>query len=203
MADSLCSDNPIVSLLKTISMARSKNNIATEGLSGKISQLVFRQRYGKTVVAKRPVMSGVITAAQESVRNLFRQGAIYARSVLNNPLMFAFYKSKTRVGQTPYNLALADYCKAPEIGEINSSGYNGGVGQPLSVVVTDNGRVESVKLKIENGNGMVEEGDATPGMDGLTWHYASHVVNGSLAGTRITVTATDLAGRVSSKQFNL
>jgi len=40
-------------------------------------------------------------------------------------------------------------------------------------------------------------------MDGLTWNYTSHVVNGSLPGTLITVTATDLAGRVSSKQFNL
>ncbi|RYZ18452.1 MAG: hypothetical protein EOP49_49605, partial [Sphingobacteriales bacterium] len=177
-------------------MARSKNNIATQGLSGSIDQFVFRQLHGKTVVAKRPKTSESVKPAQQVVRNIFKMATIYAKNALSNPVLLQFYRSKARKGQSPYNMALADYCKPPEIGDIDASSYNGSIGSTIKVVVTDNGKVESVKLKIQKGS-LIEEGDAVLQSDGLTWMFTTTVANSTLNGTIISVDATDLAGRHS------
>ena len=50
-------------------MAKSRNNIVTHGMSGKIGDLlVFRQRFGKTIVGKIPNRTAEATEGQNAVK---------------------------------------------------------------------------------------------------------------------------------------
>lgn len=184
-------------------MAKSNNNLATTGLSGKIGPFVFRQWYGRTVVGMRPKRSSIISAGQLAIRNLFKLASIYAKAALNNPVLLQFYESRSGEGISSFNLALADYFKPPEIGDIDTSSYDGSVGSHIKVVVTDNGKVESVRMRIEDNGSLLEEGDAILQADGMTFIYTATVANGSINGTSIMVDAVDLPGRHSLKQKSL
>jgi len=182
-------------------MAKSKNNIATHGLSGQVDQLVFRQWFGKTIVGKTSRHSTSVSAAQEQVRLTFRQATTYAKAAITDNAIRLLYKSKAEPGQSAYNMAVADFFKPPEIGEIDSTGYTGQTGSKIIAAVTDDVKVASVSVKIENPDGsLVEQGDAVLQTDGLHWMYNCTSLNASLTGDIITVTALDLPGHPSVKQ---
>ena len=178
-------------------MARSRNNIAAEGLSGKIAQLLFRQFYGKTVISHLPRHSGFFSPRQKERQALFQAASQYADRVKGDPQLQAFYRSRLRPGQTTRNLAISDYCKPPVIGVLDTSRYDGTAGTLLSIAVTDNGRVDAVMFRVENHGILLEEGDATLQADGLQWAYTTRVLHGRPGPITITITATDAAGRVS------
>ncbi|MDR1527008.1 MAG: hypothetical protein LBS46_04965 [Dysgonamonadaceae bacterium] len=68
-------------------MAKQERNVVTNGLSGKIGGLlVFRQKYGKTIVAKAPVRSGKASKKQTAHRQRFQQAVIYAKATVASPL---------------------------------------------------------------------------------------------------------------------
>jgi hypothetical protein len=46
---------------------KSRDNFATEGLSGTYKQVVFRQRFGETILGKRPKQTKARSAAQHTV----------------------------------------------------------------------------------------------------------------------------------------
>jgi hypothetical protein len=185
-------------------MASSKNNIVTQGLSGRVDQLVFRQKSGKTIVSKRPGDYGPPSAAQLDVRSRFTQAVLYARAAVADAATKLFYASKAKPWQTAYNVAFSDFFKTPEIGGIDVSAYNGSIGSRITVPVTDNGKVVSVQIKIQKGDGaLVEEGDATLHASGLHWVFTAAALNNSLPGSLITVTAFDLPGHSSFKQLIL
>ena len=180
---------------------KSSENFATEGLSGTYKQVVFSQKNGQTVVGKRPKRrAGTLPAIQQSINAMFKKAVIYAKSVLTDLAMKAAYKAKAKRGQSAFNVAIADFFKLPEIGEIDSGGYNGQVGGTLLATVTDDFKVASVKVRIEKADGsLIEDGVANLLPDGLNWMYVSTVRNDSLAGTKISFTATDLPGHSISK----
>ncbi len=185
-------------------MALSNNNMATQGLSGRVGMFVFRQRNGKTIVSPRPSISKIVSAAQKGIRNTFKMATAYAKAIMNNPVLLAFYNSKLKPGLTVFNLALADYCKAPEIGEIDTSAYNGTIGSSIKVAATDNGKVDTVKLKIALADGtLVEEGHATPFGDGIHYVFIASVTNASPPGSVISIEAIDMAGRKTEKSVSL
>ena len=177
-------------------MAESKDNVVTHGLTGKIDVLVFRTRGKKTIVSRAPHKSNKPpTNAQKAVTEKFQRGVIYGKAVANDPAQKAAYQDAAQDGQTFYNVAIADYFNAPDIEEINVSGYTGAVGSKIVVKATDDFEVTKVHIKIENGDGtLVEEGDAVADIAGLTWVYTATVANASLAGDKITVTAFDNPG---------
>jgi hypothetical protein len=189
---------------KTCLMARSKNNIVTQGLSGRVDQLVFRQRFGQTVVTRKHRPSGEPSDAQINLRSRFRQAAAYAKAAIADAATKLFYSSKAKAGQSAYNVALADFFNAPEIGEIDTSAYNGSIGSRITVPVTDGGKVVSVKVKIHKGDGtLVEEGSALQQSNGLYWMFIARSLNDGLSGSIITVSATDLPNHSSLKQITL
>lgn len=175
---------------------KSSNNFATEGLSGTYKQVVFRQRAGETIVGKRPKFKkGTKTAAQQGITSTFKKAVIYAKSILADAAIKAAYLVKARPGVSAFNIAIADFFTLPEIGEINSSGYNGQVGSTLVAEVTDDFKVASVKVQIQKeGGGLIEEGEASLLPDGLNWMYVSTVANANVTGTKVSFTATDLPG---------
>lgn len=176
-------------------MARSSNNIATQGLSGQVGEFVFRQRFGKTFVMKKPVFSGKTSPAQADNRSRFREASRYAKAAISDPELKLFYRSRAKYGQSEYNAAVGDFCHAPVIGKIDASAYDGSVGCRIKVSVTDEGKVISVKVKIhKSGSMLLEEGEAMLQADGLHWVYTATVRHDALTGLVITVSATDLPG---------
>ena len=180
---------------------KSSDNFATEGLSGKYKQVVFSQRAGETIVGKRPKRkNGTRTAAQQGITSTFKKAVLYAKSILTDAAIKMAYQLKAKRGSSAFNVAIADFFTLPEIGEIDSSGYNGQVGGTLIAEVTDDFKLKSVKVQIEDANGTrIEVGDASLLPDGLNWMYVSTVANPDTTGTKVSFTATDLPGHSISK----
>ena len=185
-------------------MAESKDNLATEGLSGQVGNFVFRRRRrdGKVFVSRRPgERETEPTLAQQAVNTKFQLATIYGKTVISDPDTKAEYQARTKGGQSAYNVAVADYFGAPDIEAVDLDSYGGQIGDPIRVKVTDNFGVESVSVRIENGDGtLVEEGNAVVDQTGLYWDYAATVLNDSLSGDKITVTATDRPQNTTSEE---
>lgn len=181
-------------------MSQSKNNIVTEGLSGKVYQLVFKQWFGRTIVAKRPRTFSTVTANQLSIRESFKAAASYAKAIITNAALKLAYREKAKPGQTAYNMAFADFFKPPSIGEIDTSTYSSQAGCSINIEASDDFKVVSVNVKIEKPNGtLVEEGSASISSDGLHWLYNA-TATGNITGNVITVTAMDMPGHSIVKQ---
>ena len=184
-------------------MAKSKNNVVTYGLSGKIGDLlVFVQRHGTTVVSKVPQRSAQPTERQLEQRRRFQQAVFYGKAAIESPETAALYKAAATKGRTPFNVAVADFLNAPDIVHVDLSGYAGNAGDRITVDATDDFSVESVRVKIVNANGPVGEGAAVRGV-GYRWIYTATLDNDDTATSRITVTASDLPGNVAESELPL
>jgi hypothetical protein len=163
---------------------------------------IRRRADGKIFVSRHPGdQEAEPTDAQQSVRERFQQAAIYGRSVVSDPQLKAEYKAAAKPGQSAYNVAVADFFHAPDIEEVDLSAYSGQIGDTILIKVNDDFAVQQVSVKIENGDAtLVEEGDAVLSPDGLHWVYTATAVNESLAGDKITVTATDRPRNVSREE---
>jgi hypothetical protein len=182
-------------------MARSKNNIATHGLSGRVDWFVFKQWFGQTIVAKRPALNDQEPSEPVKLLRLkFKEAIRYAKAAIADAMNKQYYESKAEPGQSGFNMACADYYTVPEIGEIDTSGYNGSIGSRIGVPVAEVFKVASVQVKISREDGtLVEEGAAIKQDDDLHWEYTATVANASLNGDVITVTASDMAGNSIAK----
>jgi hypothetical protein len=179
-------------------MAKQKNNVVTHGLSGKIGDLlVFRQRDGKTVVAKMPAQPKTLSDKQIKHRKRFQQAMIYATAAAVSPETAELYRAAAKKGRTPVNVAVADFFNAPDIEEVDLSGYAGCAGEQIRITVSDDFAVISVKVQICNADGsQVEEGEAVRSAGNL-WIYTTSQNNESLEGDRIVVSASDMPGNIT------
>ncbi|OBW43167.1 hypothetical protein AB670_00359 [Chryseobacterium sp. MOF25P] len=187
-------------------MAESKNNIVTYGLSGKVGDLlVFSQTNGKTVVSKTPKeRTGELSDKQKAHKLKFQKAVLYAKAVLNDPAKKELYDAKAdnSIGMSTYNVAVADLLNAPDIEEINLSGYTGNPGDIIKIMATDDLGVVSVNVKIENEDGtFVEEGAAVN--NGAEWIYTATASNPDLAGDKITITASDTPANLTEETKTL
>jgi hypothetical protein len=184
-------------------MAILKNNLLT-GISGKFGGMVFRQRGGKTVVAKAPKHSDRRTPAQIKSQSLFAKAAHYAKAAIADSNIYKIYKSKTKKNQSVFNLALSDFLQPPQIGEPVLLNYMGLKGDRIDIPVVDKGKIVSVKVYFERGNRLLEMGEAVQDQKyGSYWIYTIQTDHWFVAGIRILVTAIGLSGRSSIKQFSL
>ena len=185
-------------------MARSNNNPLTKGASGTIADLLtFRTRRSGNVVmsAKRGASSVPATADQLAIQRRFKRGVIYAKSVLKEPTLKAYYTTLAGPDQSAYNMALKDYMRPPVIETIDVSDYHGVAGDPILILAYDDFKVATVRVSIRNAAGaIVEQGNAVLQLNGLDWVYTATVENVVLAGTFITVIAVDTPGNESTKE---
>ena len=187
-------------------MARVDKNVVTQGLSGKVGTLVFRQRDGKTIATVAvDEWTHEGTPAQHVRRTKFQRAVLYGQTVNADPAAKETYKAAAEPGQSAYNVALADFMNAPDISEIDVSGYTGLPGQRIRIQVTDDFKVRSVALKIENEDGtLVEEGNAElDEATGIDWLYTTTAENTSLINDKITITAMDIPDNLSVEQRTL
>jgi hypothetical protein len=189
-------------------MAKSRNNVVTHGLSGMVGGiLVFRQYRSGTVVGNPPRRSSKVSEKQAAQRRRFQEASFYAQKVMaeKETEIAARYTEKAekdKKGKTPYNVALADFLKAPDIELVDFSKYAGSAGDVIVVDATDDFEVVSVTVEIVNENGVVEEGEAAHSF-GHRWIYTATQENGSMETTKITVSASDLPGNVTEQELSL
>lgn len=186
-------------------MAKVKRNLLTEGLSGMIGgMLVFRAVGESTIVAKAPVASAKRSEEQQQHRKRFKDAATFAHFQMADATTKAAYKAlvKNRSRVSPYNLAVKDYFKAPDITEIDHSGYSGGQGGTIRVRAVDDFRVKSVSVEILDGNGgLVERGEAVPQTNKVDWVYTSTTAKGLGGGyAKVVARAKDLPGNETTKE---
>lgn len=183
-------------------MASSINNIITRGLSGKLGQFIFRRWYGKTVLTIKAARYNKKSALQVQRQLLFRQAIAYAKTAISDPSLFKFYSSKTKGAQRPYNVAISDFLSPPVIHEVDLSRYDGSIGSTIKALVTDNGRVAQVNIRIEKPDGsLIEKGEAVMLKDGIHWVYTTTISNNSPS--VLIIEALDLAGRISEKRVGV
>lgn len=182
------------------------NNDLVKGSSGRIGdQLVYRQRGGKTIIAKRPKRTGIPPSAmQVEIQELFAEAVLYAKSVIADESKKAIYKAKTKPGQSAYNLALSDFCRAPEIKKYNALNYAGQVGDEISIRAIDDFKIDWVKLQIKDStDNLIEEGSAVLSANHVDWIYTATVVNTILAGSKLIISAADLPGNICTQEVIL
>jgi len=178
-------------------MALVKNNLVTAGLSGKLgNMLVFRTVGDKTVVSTAPQGSSEASLAQKATREKFQLAAIYGKAVNADPISKAVYEKAAYDKKiSVYNVAVADFCQAPQIESVDLSHYAGNVNDYIITRVTDDFKVVSVETEIHQADGtLVEKGLAILQANGLDWKYTVTVSNTNTAGDKIIIKAFDLPG---------
>lgn len=176
-------------------MAKVKQNIVIQGLSGSIGgQLVIKiDKSGRTIVSAAPTFdeNRQFTEAQQAQHEAFREAAAYAKTAKDNEV----YKNKANgTPQNPYNVAMADWFHEPQILEIDTSAWNGGVGEVIRVKAIDDVQVKKVSIVISAADGTVlEQGEATAA-DSLWWNYTTTAPAAEDA--KILATVQDLPGHV-------
>jgi hypothetical protein len=176
-------------------MARTKNNIFMTGLSGTVGrQMTLSQRKADTIVGKKRGASSIpATDSQLDIQDRFKLASTYALAAIKDPVTKAAYAAAAKNNQSAYNVALADAFKAPEIKSINTTAYDGKVGDIITIRAVDDFKVATVQVMIITAAGvLVEQGNAVLTNNGLDWKYAATSLNDAPAGSKIHVTAKDL-----------
>jgi hypothetical protein len=95
-------------------MARVKNNILIQGLSGALNkQVVFKTRNKKTFVSRYPDMSKVIPSEKQvKEKSRFARAVEYAQSVLADPIKKQEVAAHTLPGKYIYHQAIRDYMES-------------------------------------------------------------------------------------------
>jgi hypothetical protein len=190
---------------KKSNMGIVKDNYVTSGASGNVGTLwSFRQRAGKTVLAKQ---RGISTKPPNekglALRARFKTSLAYAREAMKDPVVKAAYAAAAPRGVSPFNVAVGDAASSPVVSLIDSSSYHGAVGETLMIEATDNFKVTGVVVTIDNAAGaLIETGNAVL-QENRNWLYTATVANATLAGSKITATATDLPGNSASLEITL
>lgn len=160
-------------------------------------QVTIYQRNGQTIMAaKRGKSTKKPTQKQLDVRWKMKVASAYARKILQDPEVKAYYKSMAGPGQNAYNMAVKDAYHSPAIQDIK-------VVEENTVVVTAKNefRVDNVVVNVYDEQGaLIETGRAMPKGVGNDWHYKATTLP---AKGRIKVAAEDLPGNVTDKELLL
>lgn len=164
----------------------TKKNIALEGLSGSIGNLVYRQMPdGSTRVSQKPDFSEHKWSQEQiNQRSRMKLASAYAKEAKNWPA-YIERVDPTKNSQSAYNLAVADWFHPPVIQGIERR--NGRV----RVHASDDMMVTKVEVRILDGEGRVLEQGLAEQVDPLGWEYAP-----GAEGT-VEASAWDLAGNVT------
>jgi hypothetical protein len=187
-------------------MAKATNAL-TQGISGKVTGLVFRRNAdGTSSVGNAPRPSTKApSAAVLAQRQRFQQATYYGRAVQNDPAQKAIYETGIDAQATSaYIVAVADSLNAPSIRNVDFSTYHGRIGDVITIQATDDFAIAQVHISILNTDGsQVEEGNAIAQSDGFSFRYTATATNANLTGDKITITVSDTPGNQTSQQSTL
>lgn len=170
-----------------------------DGLSGQMNNIVFRMVRGKVVIARRPTLSSEEPSANQlEQRERFAEAASWGKSVMADSDLRAMYEEKAEEKGVPvFSLTIADFFNTPTIRKVDVFGYNGNVGDTITVRASDDVGVAKVHVSISALDGSpIENGEAVEtGDDSGTWIYTATVQGQPTA--KIQVVAVDHPGGTS------
>jgi hypothetical protein len=178
-------------------MALVKDNILLRLVRGSLGdQITIYERNGQIIMAKKRGPSNKKPSEKQlEARYKMIVAAAYAKEILKDPELKAYYKSKAGPGQNAYNMAIKDAYNSPEIQNIRL--------EDTTVVVKtkDEFRVADVAIRVLDAAGTIlERGMAVLGRNGVDWYYKA----GSLpAGGKLIVVAVDLPGNETVQEVSL
>jgi hypothetical protein len=167
-------------------MAKVKNNLITEGLSGKLNKrLVFRQmRDGSTVLCTVPDFSNrVFSEGQLTHQSRFKKASAYAKAAAKTHPLYS--ELAARLHKPAYNIALSDWFYGPVIHEVRQQDGR------ISIDVTDNVKVASVRVTVLDEQGRSQGQGQAVWVKDDRWEYET-----STRGT-ILVEVFDLPGNIT------
>ncbi len=169
-----------------------------QGLSGKLGNVVFKQRRGKTYVDPMPVYNKdrIPTRKELDVRAKFSVAVSYARKALTDPVMHAFYKKRSNRNKTAFGIAFRHAFNNPVVNKIDTKDYNGLPGSKIFIKALDEINVEEVMISIVTSDGvLIEQGNAyLPDGKAFDWTYVATQVNNELDGCKVIAVAKNLPG---------
>lgn len=178
-------------------MAIIKDAVLLQYVNGTLGdQVTIYQRGGKTIMAKkRSPSKKKPTAHQQEARYKMKLAAAYARQILKDPDVKAFYAAKAGPGQNAYNMAIKDAYNSPQIQEARLEG------DTVIVHATDEFRVAHVDVAVLDADGKyVERGKATPDWTGVKWTCK---IQNLPKGGKIRVTAVNMPGNETTREILL
>ncbi|OMP78688.1 hypothetical protein [[Flexibacter] sp. ATCC 35208] len=178
-------------------MALVKDSLLLQLVRGTLGdQLTIYERNGQIIMAKkRGPSKKKPTKKQLEARYKMQVAAAYAKMILLDPELKAYYKSKAGAGQNAYNMAIKDAFKSPEVQQIRF--------EETTVIVTakDEFRVAEVEVRVLDAAGaMLERGKAVLGRNGVDWYYNAASLP---AGGKVVAVAEDLAGNGTVREVKL
>jgi hypothetical protein len=177
-------------------ITKAKGNLTFVKSSGKVGdQFVARRWKGKHVIAAVPQFpeDREWSEAQLSQQSRFREAVSYGRAMLQVPDMVEIYETEAEGRDlTPFNAAVRDYLRAPEILEVDLSEYNGMPGEEIRVKALDDVLVKTVEVAIIVDGEILEQGVASQDdINTMLWVYTTTEVNEHTSFV-VRVTAIDL-----------
>ena len=148
-------------------MAKVNKNIAVQGLSGSVGNMVFRQMPdGSTRVSMKPNFSRrKFSQGQKDHQNRFKQAVAYAREAAKTqPVYSELAKGTTK---NAYNWALSDWFNPPVIQRIER--HEG----RIRVQARDNVMVTKVEVRVVNATGDILEAGEASQVDPIWWEFPS------------------------------
>ncbi len=185
-------------------MAQLKKNLFLQGASGTLGgQLVYRRVNGETIVASKPERTAPMSEAQKRQNMRFKYASVYAKNAIADDVLGPIYAAgaarMTRY-RNPYTLAVTDYLKAPEIGDILLE--SGASGSTMLVEAYEQPQLAKVMVDIlAEDESLVTSGEATVTDNGIQWAFV--LTQDIPEGGSIRVRAFDLPGNVSTKSFTV
>ena len=144
-------------------MAVVRMNDLTEGLSGKIGKIIFRTYRGKTYASSRPRKRKKQSEQQRSNREKFKLATQYAKRMMNDADMKAYYKKIAEQLALPnaYTAAITDYMRKPQITEVDTKRYTAKPGSITISAGKKNFKLDAVNVIISSpDNQVIEVGSA-------------------------------------------
>jgi hypothetical protein len=184
-------------------MAILKKNWLISGLSGRVGDLLFKNRKGKIIVMQRPNKpTKPPSEKQLANRARFARASRFSSAIRKNPELLKRYDVLTEKPTDLFHLAVSDAAVPPTIHEIDIAAWQGNAGDSIRIHVTDNVWVATVSVTFfaadgtSAGQGAAQRDRTNP----EEWRYTSGEAVAVHPGMRIVVRATDLAENVTEAE---
>jgi len=178
-------------------MALLKDNSLFAYVEGSIGKeiTIYRRKNQVIVAKKRGKSRKKPTKNQLLARQKMAEAAAYAKVILADPDIKAYYESKAGPGQNAWNMAIKDAYRAPEVQNIQV--------QDSTVIVTakDEFRVAAMQVRVVDAKGtLLEKGNAIIGRNAIDWYYQ---VSSLPPGGKLIIIAVDLPGNETVREVQL
>ena len=141
-------------------MAVVKMNDLTEGLSGQVGKIIFRTYRGKTYASSRPRKRKPQSEQQRSNREKFKLATQYAKRMMKDADMKAYYKRIAKQLALPnaYTAAITDYMRKPKISGVDVKKYTGKPGGHIAISAQKkNFKLDSVNVIVSSHDSQIVE----------------------------------------------